>query len=498
MTSASKEQLRQHQQALLRLQADVERELMKIPGVLGVGIGLKEVAGQRSDGICFRVYVAEKKPKAQVPSGQLVPSTIEGFATDVVTVYREHLAAFVEHWDLTEYTELRGGIAIATEKSTGPGTLGWFGTRESDNAAVLLTCQHVLYPVMVVGDQFAKDGDKVSQVKYSHSCCCDSNVIGTSIIGIKEDPNLPMVDCAIAKLNGSRPVNLIISNKTPDIIRVRGTDDAIIGVEVRKIGARSLLTRGIVADLGVVSSPNEQATLPDGTVVAKYKDRFLVVPAPGETYRNTADHVAFAEHGDSGSVIVDVEDKIVGMLNQGVHGAAWATAADHIRNVLSALEAKGQKITLSISPPDHLSGIYLGPRVGRGSVIASDLPLLERLAHTRTGERVVPVIRKNREEVMGLINHCRPVTVAWHRHQGPAFMAHLIKSARQPDYIMPNEVEGVTRETLLIKIVTALRAHGSASLRHDLETYALDLFAPLVEASSVQDLIVRFDDDIVA
>jgi hypothetical protein len=222
------------------------------------------------------------------------------------------------------------------------------------------------------------------------------------------------------------------------------------------------------------------------------------VPAAGETYENTKNQIAFAEHGDSGSVIVDVEDKIVGLVARLVDEAPFATVADHIRNVLGALEAKGQKITLSISPSGNASDIHLGPRVGRAGVVASDLPLLERLAQTRTGERVVPVIRKNRAEVMSLINHCRPVTLAWHRHQGPAFMAHLMKSARQADHLVPNHIEGVTREALLLKTMIALRTHGSASLRQDIDAYALDLLGSVVEADSVQALIHRFDDDLVA
>src|SRR6266516_5161944 len=152
------------------------------------------------------------------------------------------------------------------------GTLGWFGTRESDNAPILLSNQHVLYPIEVIGDKFVKDGDKVAQPLIQKKSCCETNVIGNTLVGIFDD----VVDCAIAKLNDSKKVNLIITNKaTPEVLKVKGTAQAVVGTGVKKIGSRSAFTKGIVVDIGAVTIVDEKITLPDGTQVKKRKDQIL-------------------------------------------------------------------------------------------------------------------------------------------------------------------------------------------------------------------------------
>src|ERR1043165_4340078 len=58
-----------------------EADLLKLPGVTGVDIGFKEVAGQPTDQVAIRVLVEEKK---DVPKGQHVHKEIEGIPTDVI------------------------------------------------------------------------------------------------------------------------------------------------------------------------------------------------------------------------------------------------------------------------------------------------------------------------------------------------------------------------------------------------------------------------------
>jgi len=74
-------------------------------------------------------------------------------------------------------------------------------------------------------------------------------------------------------------------------------------------------------------------------------------------------------------------------------------------------------------------------------------------------------------EVVRLVHHCRPVTVAWHRSEGPAWAAHLINSARDPEYRLPEQVKGVSQQRLLTRMAEALRSHASPALRADLDRY---------------------------
>jgi hypothetical protein len=127
----------QRQNALLAVHDAATAELMQIPGVVGVGIGLKEIGGELTDQICFRVYVWEKKDASDVPTEERVPAVVQGFPTDVLKIYNLMPSqSFVELRDLSEHRPLKGGVALSTkimtEKHHEYGTLGWFGTKVSD------------------------------------------------------------------------------------------------------------------------------------------------------------------------------------------------------------------------------------------------------------------------------------------------------------------------------------------------------------------------------
>jgi hypothetical protein len=302
---------------------------------------------------------------------------------------------------------------------------------------------------LTIGDTLAKDGDRVGQPIHSKTCCCHSHVIGNNLVGISDGK----VDCALAKYDGSRSINLVITNNaTSEILRVKDKDEPIVGVPVKKIGARSGFTIGVVVDIGVVTTTEQQIPLPDGTTVRQRKDQVIVRPDATETYQLENGKVGFSNHGDSGSVILDVDGDIVALLHGAVRDMEHLTLANPIDNVLAAFEAKGHKIKLAVSPPGGGSSeMLLFREAKRSGFVADEFPLLEQVAKTEMGRRLYPLIREHRAEIMNLINHCRPVTVTWRRSQGPAFLAHLLNSSREPGYKIPREVEGVSRQTLLLK-----------------------------------------------
>jgi hypothetical protein len=59
----------------------VEASLLALPGVTGVDVGYKLVAGKKTDLVAIRVYVASKQ---DVPAEQQIPAEIEGIPTDVI------------------------------------------------------------------------------------------------------------------------------------------------------------------------------------------------------------------------------------------------------------------------------------------------------------------------------------------------------------------------------------------------------------------------------
>src|ERR1041384_2127296 len=64
--------------------ARAEPQLFGIPGVVGVAVGPKIVAGKLTSIPAIQVYVTTKRASANIPSEQLIPTSIEGVDTDVL------------------------------------------------------------------------------------------------------------------------------------------------------------------------------------------------------------------------------------------------------------------------------------------------------------------------------------------------------------------------------------------------------------------------------
>jgi hypothetical protein len=69
-----------------KVKALYEKQLMKLPNVVGVGVGFKQKNGQPTDEIVLIVNVSEKKPQADLSAQALVPSELDGVIVDVQEV----------------------------------------------------------------------------------------------------------------------------------------------------------------------------------------------------------------------------------------------------------------------------------------------------------------------------------------------------------------------------------------------------------------------------
>ena len=88
MAHGQQTRLSQEQGRILRTYDEVRQELLSIPGVLGVGIGVKETDNEFTDEMSYRVYVAEKKPVEELTAAELIPPQIGDFRTDVLIPLR--------------------------------------------------------------------------------------------------------------------------------------------------------------------------------------------------------------------------------------------------------------------------------------------------------------------------------------------------------------------------------------------------------------------------
>src|ERR1700733_8631197 len=105
------------QDRLLALYPRAEQLLRQYPGVLHVGLGIKEVGRRHTEELAFRVYVQKKVPLSGLAEGDRIPPEIAGVITDVLEgeEFDELVCQSTDlHIDDAKYrsTGLRGGIQI--------------------------------------------------------------------------------------------------------------------------------------------------------------------------------------------------------------------------------------------------------------------------------------------------------------------------------------------------------------------------------------------------
>jgi hypothetical protein len=129
----------------------VELTLLAMPGINGVGVGMRESDGEIFDELAIRILVDDA---SEVPEG--VPTEIAGVDICIIERRYEPLASP----DLTRYRDLHGGIHITNPRQVDHGTLGAIVQDDSaisSGQLLGLSCFHV------VGDRGSLFPDTVWQ-----------------------------------------------------------------------------------------------------------------------------------------------------------------------------------------------------------------------------------------------------------------------------------------------------------------------------------------------
>lgn len=301
----------------------VENELIALPGVNGVDIGLKEVGGERTKIPCIIVYVSKKGEYAE---GGEIPPSIEGIPTDVVEGSFEHLAARPEteallsdtsQIDSGRYDPVKGGAQIAPARFDGMyGTVGMLVKDSTTNEEMWLSCYHV----MCVDDKWDQPGinraiTQQSIWKGAKSPADDIGDIVRSHYGQIERRWAYdwYVDCAVSTAAGRPTSAAIISIGTP-----KGARNASHAALVYKYGSTTTRTTGVVR--------STNATVKVNNTVFYYQVS-IEPPFPGGA--------PFAQPGDSGAIVVDTDFYAVGMI---MSGGGNLSEANPINDVLGAME----------------------------------------------------------------------------------------------------------------------------------------------------------------
>jgi|GEM_PF-190956 len=298
--------------------------LLKKENVVGVGIGRKIKEGEMTGELCVRVYVKEKKAKSQLNAENLVEKELGGVKTDIIAVGR---IRFQQCNQKTRKRPAYGGDSCGSCHSTThgyimAGTLGCAVIDNTDGKRCILSNNHVLADCDSDTDSRANSGDPIVQpgTLDGGTCATSADRIATLKRWMPfKTTGDNLVDAAIGEIINDSDVSDEIGC---DMGRVQGirelTADDIDALQVQKCGRTTCHTTGTVMDIDV-------------TVDVEY--------GTGATYRFV--HQIFltdmSDPGDSGSLILDMERKAVGLL---FAGSDTVTVANPIQTVLDELNVE--------------------------------------------------------------------------------------------------------------------------------------------------------------
>ncbi|MDO9557733.1 MAG: hypothetical protein Q7J82_09205 [Coriobacteriia bacterium] len=311
-------------------------ELLARPNVVATGVGYKVSDGVRTGEIGIVCSVTHKVPRSELRAQELVPETVGGFRTDVVATgpFRT-LAARPER-----YRPALGGVSIGHRDITA-GTLGCIVYRNGE--PFILSNNHVLANenLAALGDPILQPGPydggrlpgdaigvladyvAVRMAEEESGCAFARNSAtvlnwlagltgsGARLRAVSTAMAENLVDCALAApLDAS-----YVSEEILDLGHIEGIGRAELGAAVIKSGRTTEVTRGEIVQVDVTADVNF------GDKVARFTDQLMAGP--------------MSEGGDSGSVVLDDRNRIVGLL---FAGSESTTLFNRIENVFSALE----------------------------------------------------------------------------------------------------------------------------------------------------------------
>jgi hypothetical protein len=308
----------------------IEDDLLAQPGVVGVDINEKVSKGKPTGELSIVVYVEEKKPKSKLGKDEVIPAEIDGIPTDVkeerieLHASRVALVDVVPLVDATKYTTLHGGISMGPCRSVHldppdvpasgdyifVGTLGAIVRDRTTQATMALTNFHVA----CVDNGWAA-GNAMCQPGRPDGGSCPADTFGTLTRAALSDH----VDGAVVSINTGKTTDCAIE----EIGDVKGQAAATQNMAVRKRGRTTGLTYGTVTSVDASVSINYGDGLGNHTL----KNQIRVEP-------DTTKSAQFSDHGDSGSVVVDGSNNVIGLL---FGGSAAATYANPIQFVLDEL-----------------------------------------------------------------------------------------------------------------------------------------------------------------
>ncbi len=293
-------------------------KLMAKGNVVGVGVGAKLKAGVPTGELAVRVYVIKKEAPKDLKSADIIPITLEGVPVDVVEIGEPLPYSYT-----SRERPAIGGDSVGHLHVTA-GTLGYLLRDKTDGSSVILSNNHVLANKDGINHPRATAGECIVQPGPIDGGVCAADQIATlkrwvKLAEVGSGSNL--VDAAIAQpLSPGEVRNTIHEIGCVSQWREVANTDVVLNLNdpdnVQKSGRTTEYTTGKITDI-------------DATITVNYG-------IFGATHHDVIVTDDMAAPGDSGSLLVDMNKKALGLLFGGSPGAV--VLYSKISNVLNALD----------------------------------------------------------------------------------------------------------------------------------------------------------------
>lgn len=530
------------------------RKLFAIPGVLQIGYGLKETAGEILPEYVLRVYVNVKKSPEELDANAMIPASIEGIRTDVHTMVPVEITScfFTSKARAGEKLTLFLDYSGFSQKYSN-GTITCLVRK--DNKKYALSCGHVY-------SDSIRDAPYIGEGNYIYipdTCGCEclniecrdkaGDVDKKGILTDPIDPNSAAnftfngkkyeIDCGLALLksevsfnNNIPDVGLIkrqLKDFTTEVNPVTNLPNSVI--KVRKHGATTGFTNGIITELCIVKNPATDTIWvmkikPDPgkafkeihEIDPKWKTKpaeiislFAGMPVtakmanPGDpsSRKMIFEGTIFVNHGDSGSAIVDSNLQVGGILHKGIFIHIQTTkgpvsipaglgVACYILPVFSFL---GLDVNTAIlQPGDPIAGQTIDMSNESDTPDQGDLLKLEKaIYNTAKGKAMLEEFTSHGSELIALVHHNRKVKFCWHTNKCPQFVTSYVNTARKGfDVPFKKTIGEVSLSTSYKNLYAVLISEGSTSLQESLALYQPVISDIINNCICVEDILTAF------
>lgn len=323
------------------LREKAQKTLFKKANVIGVGVGLKEVEGQQTQDLSLKVLVYDKLPVSALSVQDLIPKELDGIKTDVTNVGR----VFALQSPTGRHRPAFPGISVGHYAVTA-GTFGAVVRDTRNNKLLILSNNHVLANSnnASAGDAILQPGsadggrnpqDRIADLERfvkiqfkggstpGGGSGCRLAKFTTSLLNFFASASGSNTRVTAVQANAVNLVDAAVAKPVPDSIiiddilkigKVQGTVEAAIGMKVKKSGRTTGYTEG-------------QINILDTTIEVGYGGQTAV-------FEHQILASAMSEPGDSGSLVLDMQNRAVGLL---FAGSSSITIMNPIETVLTSL-----------------------------------------------------------------------------------------------------------------------------------------------------------------